>query len=189
MLLNIPSQIVVGDHVAWISRDIFITDAQGKAITLDPAVDTLTWKFGKEGYKFQITSTQLNSDFLTILDNATTQSLIAGDYYYHIYATVENYTKFIFAGTLKVIAEISDTTDARTSTQKLLDAVNAAIQTILDGGAVQSYSIKGRNLARMSISELMSLRDQLKVELSREKAGESLAQGLGDSRKLYVRFR
>jgi hypothetical protein len=189
MLLNIPFQIVVGDHVAWISRDIFITDAQGKAITLDPAVDTLTWKFGREGDDFQVISTQSDSDFLTVLDSATTQALSAGDYYYHLHATVGGYTKFIFAGTLKVVAEISDTTDARTSTQKLLDAVNAAIQTILDGGAVQSYSIKGRNLARMSMSELMSVRDQLKVELSREKAAESLAQGFGDSRKLYVRFR
>jgi hypothetical protein len=189
MRLNTPFQIVIGDHVAWRSGDIFITDNQGKALPLDPATHTLTWKFGKEGSSFELTSTQVDSDYLTVIPTATSQDLTAGDYYYHVLATVEGETKFIFAGTMKVVAAIAEGTDARTSTQKLLDAVNAAIQTILDGGAVQSYSIKGRNLARMGMGELMALRDQLKVEVAREKSAESIAQGLGDPRKLYVRFR
>jgi hypothetical protein len=41
----------------------------------------------------------------------------------------------------------------------------------------------------MGMGELMALRDQLKVEVAREKSAESIAQGLGDPRKLYVRFR
>ncbi|MEI8350084.1 MAG: hypothetical protein WCI77_08010 [Candidatus Omnitrophota bacterium] len=50
--------------------------------------------------------------------------------------------------------------------QEMLDSVETAIKAITDGGAVQSYSIGGRNIQRMSIIELMSLRDKLKKEIA-----------------------
>lgn len=49
-----------------------------------------------------------------------------------------------------------------------LKAVNGAIDTLLSGGAVQSYSIRGRSLNRYSLTELMSLRDSLRTEIARK---------------------
>lgn len=52
--------------------------------------------------------------------------------------------------------------------QELLDKVEAAIEARLSGGAVQSYSIGGRNLQYVTLEELRKLRDQLKREIASE---------------------
>lgn len=41
---------------------------------------------------------------------------------------------------------------------------------------VQSYTIKGRTLAKYTIAELMHLRDQLKNEVEKEKQAKALAE-------------
>jgi len=51
---------------------------------------------------------------------------------------------------------------------EMLENVETAINARLTGGAVQSYSIAGRNLQYISLSELMSLRDKLKKEIASE---------------------
>lgn len=82
----------------------------------------------------------------------------------------------------------NSTFDGRTITEQMLAAVDKAILDRVSGGAVQSYSIKGRNLAYMALGELQALRDALKMEVSREKAAESINSGLGDPRQMFVRF-
>lgn len=66
----------------------------------------------------------------------------------------------------------------------LLDLVNAAIANRLAGGAVDSYMIRGRNLKRTPIPDLLELRDQLKleVELIASGGGLPLIYGVKDSR-------
>ena len=48
-----------------------------------------------------------------------------------------------------------------------LDAVNSAIDSILSGGAVKSYSIGGRNIQRFSLADLYELRDRLTRSVAR----------------------
>lgn len=55
--------------------------------------------------------------------------------------------------------------------QTLLDNVETAINAILTGGAVKSYSVNGRQLERMELSDLMSLRDKLKAEIASSTSG------------------
>ena len=52
------------------------------------------------------------------------------------------------------------------TTQEMLDAVNTAIQAKIVGGAVQAYSISGRNMQSMTLTELMSWREKLQNEVS-----------------------
>jgi hypothetical protein len=189
-MLNTPTTLAIGDTLTWRSDNLRgIDPSTGKEVALLPTTTTLTWKFAREGAAFSITSTADGSEFVTTIPSEVSEELTAGDYYYQVFIEINSVSRLYFSGTLKVVAVVADGADNRTTAQKLLDAVNAAIQTILDGGAVQSYSIKGRNLSRMSLAELMSLRDSLKMEVYREKTAESIAQGLGDPRRLYVRFK
>jgi hypothetical protein len=48
---------------------------------------------------------------------------------------------------------------------ELLVKVETAIAAILDGGAVQSYSIGGRNLSRMPLEDLQDMRADLLREV------------------------
>jgi len=50
--------------------------------------------------------------------------------------------------------------------QEMLDSLETAINARMTGGAVQSYSIGGRNLQYISLSELLKLRDQLRKEIA-----------------------
>ncbi len=54
---------------------------------------------------------------------------------------------------------------------ELLRNVNNAINAILSGGAVQSYSIAGRNLQYYSLKELMDLRNILQSAVASERGG------------------
>lgn len=58
--------------------------------------------------------------------------------------------------------------------QALLDKVNAAIAAILDGGTVQRFSIRGKDITLYTLSELMALRVELQHEAAEESAGASV---------------
>lgn len=54
--------------------------------------------------------------------------------------------------------------------QEMLDNIDIAINNLMTGGAVQSYTINGRNLQRFSLTELQNLRKQIKGEIAAENA-------------------
>jgi len=54
---------------------------------------------------------------------------------------------------------------ATVTASEMLENVNTAINAILTGGAVQSYSVGSRRLDRMTLSELRSLRKELQAEV------------------------
>ena len=49
---------------------------------------------------------------------------------------------------------------------EMLTAVETAISARLSGGAAQSYTIDGRNIQYISLSELREFRDQLRKEVN-----------------------
>jgi len=61
--------------------------------------------------------------------------------------------------------------------QAILDTVNAAIDAILNGGAVQSYSINGRRVDKIPFADLIAMRDRLQREI-----------GSVSSRRTYGKF-
>ncbi len=50
--------------------------------------------------------------------------------------------------------------------QEMLENVENAINARVTGGAVQSYSIGGRNIQYIGLEELRKLRDQLRREIA-----------------------
>ena len=61
--------------------------------------------------------------------------------------------------------------------QEMLENVETAINARMTGGAVQSYSIGGRNLQYITLAELIKLRDTLRQEIA-----------AGNSRTSYAKF-
>ncbi len=58
------------------------------------------------------------------------------------------------------------TTTVAATNAEMLVKVNEAITNRLNGGAVQSYSIKGRNIQYITLAELYDLRSKLQTEIS-----------------------
>lgn len=48
----------------------------------------------------------------------------------------------------------------------MLDNVNTAINNILTGGAVQAYSISGRNIQKCTLKELRELKADLETQIA-----------------------
>jgi hypothetical protein len=81
--------------------------------------------------------------------------------------------------------------DDRSQAEKDLAAAEEAIRALVAGA--QEYQIGalgsgGRKVRRADLAELIKWRDGLKAEVMREKRAEIIAAGLGDPRRVYVRF-
>lgn len=76
-------------------------------------------------------------------------------------------------------AEVVNEDDQEPTTQELLTAVNKAIKARLAGGAVQAYTIGGRNLQYMTINDLYNLRDKLKAEVNIQNGPARTQGGFG----------
>jgi hypothetical protein len=64
--------------------------------------------------------------------------------------------------------------------QEMLDAVNTAIQARLSGGAVQQYSISGRNIQYSTLDELWKLRRELETAIAGAAGGARNYAGFAD---------
>jgi hypothetical protein len=78
--------------------------------------------------------------------------------------------------------------DGRTQAQKDLEAVQAAIRSLMTGGATQEYRIGNRSLKRYDLTDLLALESQLKATVVRENKAKIIASGLGDPNNLFIRF-
>ena len=65
------------------------------------------------------------------------------------------------------------------------------IESLLEGRAdsdVDSYSIAGRSLSKLSFEELIKARDYFRSEVKQEKAAELAERGLSTGATIKVRF-
>ena len=128
-----------------------------------------------------------------IISAATSAGFDAGTWYWQSIAEQGSEKLTLGAGQLEVLAalEYSGTPgafDGRTQLEQDLDAVQAAIRTLVSGGAVKQYSIAGRSLTKYELKDLLALESQLKAQVKREQAAQLQANGLGNPHNLFVRF-
>ena len=191
--MNIPATIAAGTTVAWI--DNVTVDVFGAAV--DNTTHSLTYYLRRNAPSGGVTAVGVayNSGWKMTLSAATTEAMDAGDWYFQAVATNLSDSTVIELGRGSLVVEASlvydhgpDAYDGRSQLQKDLDAVQAAIRTIISGGAVAEYRIGTRNLKRFELTELMELESRLKAQLAREKKAEMIANNLGNPHSLYVRF-
>jgi len=191
--VNIPSTIRAGDTVKW--RDDASTDVFGNEVT--SSVWTLKYYLrtntASEGAT--ITGSAYGTGWEFTIAAGTSADFDAGNWYWQAIATrtdpAETLTLGNGAFVVKAALSYSDTPgafDGRTQAQKDLDAVQAAIRAIVDGGVVQEYRIGTRNLKKYDLPDLIQLEGKLKAEVKREQQAELIANGLGNPRNMFVRF-
>lgn len=194
MGLGIPSKITAGDKVTWRDRSISGIDSDtGKPITYTPATHSLQYVIkGPDSDSLTLAAVVDGQEWVTTIAAAQSAQLSAGLYFWSagvIDGSGDRVT--IQTGQIKVavnLATIAAPYDGRSNSRKMLEAVDAAIQARLSGGAVDSYTIKGRDASRTPIPDLIRLRDLLKAEVAREDQAAKVAQGDVAPGKLFVRF-
>ena len=178
-----PSQIYVGDGVSW-------TD------TLAPTAASYTYYFRTNAAAGASVSGTLSNGVWTFnLPAATTSGFTAGSWFYQAVSvtasvpTTQRTGGFTVAPSL-TYAGAPTAIDLRSQAEIDLSAVDAAIRALVSGA--QEYRIGtptgGRMVKRADLAQLIAWRDRLKADVAREKLAESVANGKGDGRSLYVRF-
>lgn len=184
--VNIPRTIVAGDSITW--RDVAMKDNLGNQVS--SLTHILTYAI-RGTQNLTLTSTSYQNGWETTITAAQSITLTGSTYYWQAYATEGINRITLGAGQLTIEKNFSTQTapfDGRTQAKKDLDAVVAAIRAIISNNAVQEYTIGNRSVKKMSMTDLIMLRDQLRYEVVVEQKAEMKANGLGDPHNLFVRF-
>lgn len=179
-----PLEIVAGDFVQW--KDSSITsDYPVASYSLVYTARSVTG-----GDEFQVTATTSDGYYLLTLLSATTAGLPPGVYRWQkeIVKTSTSQRVVIKRGEFKVLADLDVSgIDSRSHAEIMV----TKIESILAGKAdsdVQSYSVAGRSLTKMSFQELLDARNFYKSEVMREKAKEDAKNGRKGASTVKVRF-
>ena len=189
--MNIPTTIRAGDTVKWrddASVDVFGNEITSSDWTLKYYLRTNTASEGATS-----TGSAYGTGWEFTLSASTTADFDAGNWYWTAVATKDSEVITLGNGSLTVEAALTysgtpGAFDGRTQAQKDLDAVQAAIRAVVDGGVVQEYRIGTRNLKKYDLPDLIQLEGKLKAEVKREQQAELIANGLGNPRNMFVRF-
>jgi len=189
--VNIPRTIRAGDTVKW--RDDPTTDVFGNAITSSAWTLKYYLRTNTAAEGATITGSAYGTGWELTIAAATSAAFDVGNWYWTAVATKDSEVITLGNGNLSVEAALTYTGtpgafDGRTQARKDLDAVQAAIRAIVDGGVVQEYRIGTRNLKKYDLADLIQLEAKLKAEVKREEQAELIANGLGNPRNMFVRF-
>ena len=189
--MKIPAQIRAGDTVTW--RDDAARDNLGNAIDSGSWSLTYYLRTNTVSEGAIVTGTAYGTGWQFTISQATTAGFDAGQWYWQAEARNSGVHHTIGSGQLEVLAGLSysgtpGAFDGRSQAQKDLDAVQAAIRSIIAGGAVAEYTIGSRRLKKMEMADLLALEGKLKAEVKREQAAQLMANGLGNPHNLFVRF-
>lgn len=190
--MGIPSSIRAGDTIKW--RDAESKDVFGNEITSASWTLTYYLRFNAASEASTVVGQAFGTGWEFTVSAGTSAGFDAGRWYWQSVATSGSEKVTLGSGQLEVLPSLSYTGsatafDGRSQARKDLEACQAAIRSLMTGGAVQEYKIGNRNLKRFDLSELIALESKLKADLVREERAEKIANGLGDPTKLYVRFR
>tara|TARA_R100001443_G_scaffold114112_2_gene129626 strand:- start:3857 stop:4495 length:639 start_codon:yes stop_codon:yes gene_type:complete len=161
----IPYEFYAGDTVIWQIENLH-TDYSN-------STHTLTYKFRLENNgstTFSVDATADGNNYKITLGASTTASITEGKYNFISYVTrtSDNARVTVDRGMVEVKPNLaSSTSETRSHAKKMLDL----IESLLEGKAtkdVSSYSIAGRSLNKMSVSELLEWRNYYKTEYNRE---------------------
>lgn len=181
-----PQAVTAGDTIAWT-----------KSLPDYPATEgwTLAYRLINSAAKYDITAAASGADHAVSVSAATSASWAAGVYSWQAVVTkaAERYT--VGEGTLTVkpnLAGVSGTgLETRTTARKILDELEEAyLQYSTNGqGQVQRYVIAGREMVFRTAADFIKQIEYWRSRVTSEDAAQSIAAGLGNPRRLFVRLR
>lgn len=181
----IPYEFYAGDTVIWQIENLN-KDYSNSA-------HTLTYQFRLENNgstTFSVDATADGNNYKITLSASTTASITAGKYNFISYVTrtSDSARVTVDRGMVEVKPNLaSSTSETRSHAKKMLDL----IESLLEGKAtkdVSSYSIAGRSLNKMGVSELLEWRNYYKAEYNRELSKQRNENEDGSGNTIKISF-
>ena len=196
--VKIPSKIRAGDTVVWADDptvDVFGAPIDGSNHGLTYYLRANHNHQGATVAGVTVVGTPQGSGWTFTISSATSAGFVADTWYFQAIATANAGGAKTTLGSGSLIVEPSlvytgapAKFDGRSQAQQDLDACQAAIRSLMSGGAVQEYRIGTRSLKRYDLAELLALESRLKAQVARENKAALIANGLGNPHNLFVRF-
>jgi len=179
---NEPATLRAGDTIAWT-----------RAVP-DYTADSWTLKYQARGQAggFTITAAADGAEYLVTVPAATSAAYPPGRYRWVAWVEAGSNKHTVATGEWDVLpdlrtADVGSPFDGRSQARRTLDAIEAVIENRATTDQM-AYSIAGRSLQRMSVADLLLLRDRYKGMVQAEVAADRLASGMGGARRLLVRL-
>lgn len=179
-----PTQFSIGDFVQW--------KKSGLASDYPPATHSAALVARLKGGSTEITvaATEAADYYLFTIASATSAGFTAGDYSWQVEITQTATSNRIVVekGEWTILADLDETgADNRSHAEIML----GKIESLLSGRAdkdVSSYSIAGRSISKMSITDLIQWRDYYRREVKQQKREADIARGKATKTTVKVRF-
>jgi hypothetical protein len=180
----VKARLVAGDTLDFLTtvNGFPATDGWTLSFRLTPRVST--------DAAIDFDATTEGSDYRVQIGPATTEDWTAGEYDWHSWVAKSGARHSVDHGQLTIDADpatLAAGTDTRSHARIVLDAINAVLQKRATRDQM-GYTIAGRELRRTPIADLLLLRDRYVAMVASEDSAAAVAEGMGDGRRIYVRF-
>ena len=190
-----PSKFRSGDLIEW--RDSATTDVFGDPINSPDWTVIYYLRTNKSKFGATVSSSAYGDGFQFSIPATTTADFVDGNWFFQAVATKTGTTKTktIATGTFEVLPSLAfsgtnpKAFDGRSEAENTLDLIKTAIDNIIKGGAIQEYRIGTRIAKKYDLAELQVLKGEYAGIVALEKQAETMANGLGNPRAMYVRFK
>jgi len=184
----IPGIFHAGDTVAWTENELSLYPSSSWDLTF--------YFLGKDG-KFNAEGTSNGNGWDFEITGAISGAIEAGIYAWKSFASlttgegegIVTERHFISEGSIEVVSDwvATEVFDTRSWARRCLDAVEALLEgkTTAD---VQSYSLGGRSISKLTPTELLDWRSFLKSEVRQEDQRDLIAKGLPPQNKVLIQF-
>ncbi len=181
-----PVGFVAGDLVIWRRADDLTRQYLGGGYTL-----TYAFRPAAGGSTVVTIEAVAGTDeWVATMTAAQTAVMPAGRWYWSAYVTRTSdgaRVQFDDGQTIVEANRVVDPSDTRSHARKVLDAIEASIEGRA-GDTVQSYTIGGRQINKMSADELIKWRNYYVAQVQAEDDSDRLANGLPAQNTILVRF-
>jgi hypothetical protein len=180
-----PVKIVVGDFIQWKKTDL--------ASSYPPATHSAEYVAriaSGQSAEIKIPAIERTSYYLFQASSVTTAAFQTGYYHWQleITETASGNRIVIERGEFQAIADLDNNgADPRTHAEIMLDKIEGLLIGRADKD-VSSYSIQGRSISKMTISDLLQWRDYYRKEVNRERRESDIALGKTTKTTMKVRF-
>jgi hypothetical protein len=187
--MNIPGTLQQGDSATW--GDDPFTDVNGKSYTA-PAY-ALAYVLAGPSTPITLTAVADGSGWKTSITTTQSAGMTPGTWWWQAALTATGERVTIGAGELIItanLATLSAVYDGRSLAEKSLADAEAALANLTGSGVrVKEYTIGSRSAKYYTAAELLEAISYWKARVLAEQGAKAVAQGLGNPRKLHVRFR
>lgn len=185
--MNIFGELQQGDSAIWDDVSAVMND-----VVYTSAGYTLKYELRGPGAPLTLTATPKGSGWTTTLTTAQSAALTPGKWWWSAFFSATGVRVTAGQGEFTVTPDISAAVgvfDGSTIAETALKAAESALASFTSSnGKIKKYTIGSRSMEFATVPEILEVISYWKARVFTEQSAKSVAQGLGDPRRIFVRF-